>query len=554
MSPADDEPIRDEELAGLFRGLKGRRLALAVSGGTDSLALMHLVARWARTPDAHAAFSAHRGRDKRLSLSPTAFPGSLPAGMRPPAWLGPDVSRRHLVDEDGWPPVIVLTVDHGLRPEAAAEARFVAGEARALGLPHATLLWEGEKPTTGVQEKARAARYRLMAESIEAEAWTFLAAGDGTFGTNALANPSVSRCLVTAHHREDQVETFLMRMARGSGVDGLAGIMSATATRLPAGQFRRVDRFVSVSRPLLEVPRSRLEATLRALGKRAVEDPSNADTTFERIRLRRALPALAAIGLTPHGLALSARRLARARMGLGSVAHAAARSLMQTHEGILAEIELAKLLQQPGEIRLRILRIALATHSGHEEMPDLAAVEDLQRSLIALRGARRLPPLEAIAKRQTLAGCVVDVEAGRLRIWREAGRMPLPRLALEPGTTTQWDRRFLISSMPDVGPDLEIAALGEAGWRLVAPFVGSALDAYPRPALLVMPAIWNGEDLVAVPFLDLARRDPRSPGGSPLAAAWSAAPWSQPALGPPRFIQRKLTDADVFGFDAQLAQ
>jgi tRNA(Ile)-lysidine synthetase, N-terminal domain len=238
------EPIRDEELAALFANTLTYPAALAVSGGADSVALMHLVRRWMRRAE---------------------VPSKLP---------------------DGRDSVVVVTVDHGLRPQSAEDARRVTEQARRLGYRAATLKWEGEKPRTGIQEAARSERYRLLQSFVVEEA-------------------GEPRSLVTAHHQDDQAETLLMRLARGSGIDGLAGMRP-----------RSEAHGLVVVRPLLGMPKARLLVTLEAAGETWIEDPSNESEKFERVRWRNAQPALAALGLTSESVALSARRLARARDAL----------------------------------------------------------------------------------------------------------------------------------------------------------------------------------------------------------------------------------------------
>ncbi len=177
-------------------------LAVAVSGGADSMALLCLAARWGKRP------------------------------------------------------LTALTVDHGLRAESAEEARRVKGWAEAQGVPHVTLAWRGEKPKANLQAAARAARYGLLAQ------WCRDARVEG---------------LLLAHTLDDQAETVLLRLARGSGVNGLAAM--APATRL---------RGVTLLRPLLGISRARIVATLEALRQPWIEDPSNEDTRFARVRLRKA--------------------------------------------------------------------------------------------------------------------------------------------------------------------------------------------------------------------------------------------------------------------------
>ncbi|MGZ5850886.1 MAG: tRNA lysidine(34) synthetase TilS, partial [Methyloceanibacter sp.] len=220
-----------EAWAAFDRLARYSKLAIAVSGGPDSLALMHLAAEWRAAREA-----------------------------------GPELH--------------VLTVDHGLRAGSRDEALMVGRLARALGLPHDILTWEGHgEGRNALQARARAARYDLMA---------------------AYCHAHDIPALLTAHTLDDQAETFLMRLKRGSGLDGLAAI---PLTGGWAG--------IALERPLLDVPKQRLIATLEARGIGFASDPSNSDLRFERAQVRGSASALAALGLTPEALALSARRLRR---------------------------------------------------------------------------------------------------------------------------------------------------------------------------------------------------------------------------------------------------
>jgi tRNA(Ile)-lysidine synthase len=208
------------------------RLALAVSGGPDSLALLLL---------AHAA-----------------YPGAA----------------------------LAATVDHGLRPESAEEAAAVAGLCSALGVPHRILATRVERSGEGLQAAARAARYSALAGWMEGE-------GLGL--------------LLTAHHADDQAETLLMRLNRGSGVAGLAGVRAARPVPGSGGKLR-------LCRPLLGWRRRELETIVAAAGIEPARDPSNDDEAFDRARLRRQMSE--APWLDAAALARSAALLAEAEMAL----------------------------------------------------------------------------------------------------------------------------------------------------------------------------------------------------------------------------------------------
>lgn len=395
MASADDGPVSPVEALAAFAPSKGRRgVALAVSGGPDSLALLHL---WA---DARA--------------------------------LDPDLPR-----------AVVLTVDHGLRPEARAEAEFVAAEAVARGLDHRVLHWTGEKPTANLQAEARAARRRLLFAE---------AARDGL------------DTVILAHQADDQAETFLSRLARGSGVRGLAA-MAPT---------RAVDGLL-LFRPFLALPRARLAATLAARGVTAVEDPSNADPRHERARLRAAADLFAAHGLTRERLVATAAAMARASQAIEGAVDALFVRAGCIHPLGYARIDADAVAGEPAEIRLRLLSRLIGLFGDADHGPRLDAVEAIDA---ALHGT------DATVVR-TLGGVRIERRRGSLWFAPEAGRAV--SIALEPGTR----RRFggwLFERAPGAGPAVEIGPLGEterralvAAGRLSPDIVG---DPAPSAALL----------------------------------------------------------------------
>jgi tRNA(Ile)-lysidine synthase len=415
---AASDPIRPDELDGLFAPLLDAHtregVALAVSGGSDSTALMVLFADWLR----------QRGAD------PAAH--------------------------------IVLTVDHRLRAQSAAEAEAVAGLAARLGFRHATLVWEGRKPQTGLQAAARDARYRLMRAHARA---------------HGLAT------LLTAHTRDDQAETLLMRLARGSGLDGLTAI--APSARL--GQLR-------VVRPLLDTPKARLRATLKQRGIPWIEDPSNQSAAFERSRLRTARDALDPLGLTSDMLALSVRRLQRARAALDSItdSYCAERpqGAVNTDRCGVFRVDRERLSQAPEEVFLRVLARCISAAGGSDEPVPLGKLEPIVDSLH--RG--RDPETGS----WTLARALVTAVPGTIQVEREPGRQPPPRLSLVGGTDARWDGRFAVGVAAGFEGTLEVRALGAEGLaelrRLGRPVKGTR-------ALHLVASFWRESALLAVPAL-----------------------------------------------------
>ena len=220
-----------------------------------------------------------------------------------------------------------VTVEHGLRPEARAEAEAAQAMARQLGHRGLIKTWHGEKPSHGIQAAAREARYQLLAEA---------------------AHEAGAGAILTAHNLEDVAETFLMRLARGSGLDGLSAM---------AGDSEVYG--VRLLRPLLGVSRGRIEATLRAEGLSWSEDPSNQAEKFERVRLRQAMAAhLDEFGLSVEKIALSAERLGRARLALGEGVAYWQGKLWPDGQS-QPSFSLALWRQVPEEIGIRLLGLAL---------------------------------------------------------------------------------------------------------------------------------------------------------------------------------------------------
>ena len=284
----------------------------------------------------------------------------------------------------------VATVDHGLRPESRIEAEQVAGMARSLGLAHRILAWTGEKPDSGIQEAAREARYALLEEHATEN-------GAGT--------------VMTAHTIDDQAETVMMRLARGSGIDGLAGMRRMK----PLGR-------VTLARPFLDIPKSRLIAACAAGGWPHTEDPSNRDGRFARVRMRALLPLLEAEGLTPRRLARLAQRARDAGEALTVCAERAFdRALLQREDHRLIRLDGAALRAEPHEILHRAVARAIGLLLADTEMsphgPRRERLDALCNAVFA--ALREKSPLPA----RSLAGLDIAIdEAGILTVRRSAAR------------------------------------------------------------------------------------------------------------------------------------
>ncbi|WP_181703073.1 tRNA lysidine(34) synthetase TilS [Chthonobacter albigriseus] len=302
----------------------------------------------------------------------------------------------------GRPRLHVLTVDHGLRPASAGECAAVADLAASLDLPCTILRWthDGAPPVSDLQARAREARYALLSEAAR------------QMGLDAVA---------LAHTADDQAETVLMRLARGSGVWGLAGMARERS-------FNGV-RFV---RPLLGERKARLVATCRAAGVAFAEDPLNDADRFLRVRTRKLIPVLADIGLDVERLTETAARLARAAAALDTMVETVRRLSLTDHGGVLA-IDLDRLEAAPDEIALRLLSDAIRTVRPKAYSPRLAPIEAFWRGL---SGGQ--------PRRATIAGVTLDPRGRRLWLYAEAGRTGFPEMMIDRCGTFVWDGRFAV--------------------------------------------------------------------------------------------------------------
>lgn len=368
------------------------RIGVAVSGGGDSVALLHLLTR--------------------------CFPA-------------PGV------------PLFAATVNHGLRPEAAQEADEVATLARRLGVAHDTLHWRGWDGRGNMQDRARRARYELLAHWAESNDIPVIATG---------------------HTIEDQAETVLMRLARASGVDGL----SAMSVRSPLNG-------ITLIRPVLDQSRADLRDYLRRQNLGWAEDPGNEDLAYERIKMRKALGDLQSLGLTAPKLAQVAANMQSARDALRQQTYSAAQQIAAIDGGDVV-FDLSGFRTLPDEIARRLLGLAILWVGGGDYLP------------------RRVPLQAALADLSgTLGGCRILPQGDSIRIAREYEAVKTLRAV--PGQP--WDGHWRLD-----GPftaDHEIRALGPDGLARCRNWRESRR---PRASLIATPAIWRGDDLIAAPLAE----------------------------------------------------
>jgi len=427
-------PLDDEAFAARMEGLgpfeRRPHVAVAVSGGADSLCLALLTGRWA----------ARRGGR-----------------------------------------VTALSVDHGLRPEARDEAAQVGEWLRPNGIDHHVLCWRGAKPAAGIQAAARDARYRLM--------------GGWCRGAGVLH-------LLLGHTLDDQAETFLLRLGKGSGAEGLAAMAAVRETP-----------DVRLLRPLLEVPKAVLRAGLEAEGQDWIEDPSNQDPAFARVRVRQSMRDG---GLEAAALARSAYRYGRIRQALEcSVSRVLARGV-DMHPAGFAVLRPREFAAAADEIGLGALARVVVAVGGSSYPPRFGKLERLYGELLGAVSKGAVFPGRTLGGCRLMAG--TGRHSGKLVVCREARGLP-ESMAVDAGARLVWDRRFHIhlkvtGSRAGLWPRLE--ALGERGWlEIIDRRPEFRTLGIPAPARAALPALFDEEGLLSVPHLGFRRFDGnRETGGN----------------------------------------
>lgn len=367
-----------------------------------------------------------------------------------------------------------LIVDHGLRAESAGEAAQVQSWLRTRDVDAVILTRSGDAPQANIQAAARQARYRLLL------GWCL------ENGVHHLA---------LAHHREDQAETVLSRLARGSGVEGLSAMRPRSMLADP-----ETGLSVAVLRPALGLQRAGLRSLLTAKGWPSVHDPSNDSDAFQRVRLRRLMPALAGEGLDAERLARTAEIMARASEVLDAAAAEAFDRLVRVDRRTgHAVFDPAAFSAFPIDTRLRLLARLAALVSGNRTPPRL-------RHLEAAADALSKAP-DGQFRGRTFVGCrLVPVAAGCAML-REARALPAPVPARERQC---WDGRFRLAlsgrlngvTIGPLGRD-GVAALRRSMRDRPLEETADMLAGLPHAALQAVPALFSSAGILAVPTLGL---------------------------------------------------
>jgi tRNA(Ile)-lysidine synthase len=400
-------PVSADEFAQLVKKFfpLADKIAVAVSGGPDSMAMALCVKRWAQHD------------------------------------------------------MVALIVDHGLRAESAAEAEQVKAHLQKTGVAAEILRWDHPPVTARLHERARAARYGLLTGACRR-----LGAGD----------------LLLAHHRDDQAETILMRMARGSGIDGLAGM---------AAQTQRDG--IRLLRPFLPIAKQRLVATCDAARLDYVTDASNTSEKFARGRLRKILPLLADEGLTVETVTGLGARAADARDALDFYTHQFLRESVSVEIGGTLRMERAALRDVPRAVGLRAVASCLRYIHDEAHPPE-------HESLSALFDVICEQTTDTV---RTLYGCMISISETRVQFLREPSAA-MARIALRPGETVLWDERWLLTARME-REDLVLGALGIPTHEDIDRLAPGLRHKIPQGRVRAsLPALWLGDKLYAIPVFD----------------------------------------------------
>lgn len=392
--------------------MPSKALAVAVSGGADSMALCLLAGRWARAE-----------------------------GVR----------------------LVALTVDHGLRAESADEAETVANWLAARDIEHHILTWQGEKPVTGIQAAARQARYHLMASWVQ---------------ENGAA------ALMTAHHLEDQIETFLLRAERGSGLDGLACMN-------PVFDLGGVP----LLRPLLATSKNRLRASLLESGQTWLEDPSNQNTSYRRVKMRHLLERLVERQLPPEKIANVIGQFSALRQHLAGVVAVFIDRSVRIYPAGYGTASLVLLRKLPVPILERVL-IQLTSDLGGKPYPPRR--DRLKRALEMIQSGK--------ISGFTLGGCRFILKDHEIMICRD--RRNISAREVSPGDSFRWDGLYDVEIRGRAGQTATLTALGQKGWlEIVEKRPEFKEKSVPYPVCITLPALFDHDGVVEVPGLDYQRGD-----------------------------------------------
>jgi tRNA(Ile)-lysidine synthase len=346
-----------------------------------------------------------------------------------------------------------VTIDHGLRSGSSLECDHVKRISDGLSIQHTTLKWLAE-PVGNLQNAARNARHELLLE------WTY--------------KQKLSVVLL-GHTLDDNAETVIIKLIRGSGIDGLAGIEKS----------KNING-LNIYRPLINIPREDLRAYLQAKKVGWIDEPSNFDERFERIKVRNFLPSLSHVGLTPKKLVKLASHMSRAKEALTcQVSNFARQHVEQTIWGDLA-INLDEFIKIPREYQFRLLSSGLRWISGKVYKPRFQSLERLLNAITS----------QKLGKSMSLMGCIIKYDRNWLKLSREFSAISKPSVAMKPNFV--WEKKWQIEVDLE---KLNVATVGPVGKNGLEQLEGYNRINVPQTALICSVAMFENKNLLCVPIV-----------------------------------------------------
>jgi tRNA(Ile)-lysidine synthase len=348
------------------------------------------------------------------------------------------LSKKLLKDTD----IIALIVDHGLRSESAKEAKLVQKRLSRLAITSHILKWSGKKPTSNIQENAREARYDLLTK---------------------FCKKNKINCLLTAHNFDDQAETVLMRVYRGSGIDGISGMKAHSSYNS-----------VEILRPLIGIKRTDIESYLKTNKIKWVDDPSNLNERFDRVKIRKLLRSLDDTDVWLERLNLLASNSARSADFINSEVEKTFKKFVHIDKLGFMSLRFTDFNSLHQEIALKILVKILGMFSGNIQQPRLQNLLKLENSI-----------------RNNEDCCLSGVEIKHIKdniyFIREFKAIKSKVI------NGIWDNRFKVSNQP-------VKALGADGWKQIKSLV-EVKDCPHIKVIYSLPAVIKNDRIIFVPFI-----------------------------------------------------
>ena len=357
----------------------------------------------------------------------------------------------------------ILTINHDLRKGSKEETLFVRKEADKLGLKVSILTWKGKKPKSGIQEKARKKRHNLL--------------------FNYCKKNNISD-LFFAHHLDDQIENFIFRMFRGSGIVGLTSFSN----------FSKIDK-INLIRPLIETPKSDLLLFAKKQKIEWIEDPSNLNLDFDRVKIRNVLKNFYDSGFDKKLFLKSIRKLKSINEDIESLTKDYITKYIEVYENIYVIIKKEFFSNSPKEIQMRVIKNCISFFAPEQ----LYSPKDI-KIINILNWIKCNPKVDS----KTLGGTLFKKNNNVIILYKEVNKLShIKPVNISKSEFKSWDNRFLVKS--NVKIDGKISYLGPEGVKILKSKkidVNKAKKNAPIAAIYSSPAIWQKKRLISAPIFD----------------------------------------------------